>query len=43
MHYARQDLLWLKYHLNVEPKKIFALNLHLKLQEQQVSITVTKI
>ena len=20
MHYARQDLLWLKYHLNVEPK-----------------------
>ena len=23
MHYARQDLLWLKYHLNVEPKKIF--------------------
>ena len=21
MHYARQDLLWLKYHLNVEPKK----------------------
>ena len=23
MHYARQDLMWLKYHLNVEPKKIF--------------------
>ena len=23
MHYARQDLLWLKYHLKVEPKKIF--------------------
>ena len=23
MHYARQDLLWLKYHLNVKPKKIF--------------------
>ena len=23
MHYARQDLLWLKYHLNVSPKKIF--------------------
>ncbi len=23
MHYARQDLLWLKYHLNVEPKNIF--------------------
>ena len=22
MHYARQDLLWLKYHLNVEPKNI---------------------
>ena len=23
MHYARQDLLWLKYHLNASPKKIF--------------------
>ena len=23
MHYARQDLLWLKYHLSVEPKNIF--------------------
>ena len=23
MHYARQDLLWLKYHLNAEPKNIF--------------------
>ena len=23
MHYARQDLLWLQYHLNVKPKKIF--------------------
>ena len=23
MHYARQDLLWLKYHLKAEPKKIF--------------------
>ncbi len=23
MHYARQDLMWLKYHLNVEPKNIF--------------------
>ena len=23
MHYARQDLLWLKYHLNVSPKNIF--------------------
>ncbi len=23
MHYARQDLLWLKYHLNVEPKNVF--------------------
>ena len=22
MHYARQDLLWLKYHLNVKPKNI---------------------
>ena len=23
MHYARQDLLWLKYHLKVSPKNIF--------------------
>ena len=23
MHYARQDLLWLKYHLDVQPKNIF--------------------
>ena len=23
MHYARQDLLWLKYHLRVQPKNIF--------------------
>ena len=23
MHYARQDLLWLKYHLKVEPRNIF--------------------
>ncbi len=23
MHYARQDLLWLKYHLNAQPKNIF--------------------
>ena len=23
MHYARQDLLWLRYHLKVSPKKIF--------------------
>tara|TARA_B100001121_G_C18497661_1_gene530418 strand:+ start:54 stop:671 length:618 start_codon:yes stop_codon:yes gene_type:complete len=27
MHYARQDLLWLKYHLNVNPKKIFCTKL----------------
>ena len=27
MHYARQDLLWLKYHLRVEPKKIFCTKL----------------
>ena len=27
MHYARQDLLWLKYHLKVEPKKIFCTKL----------------
>ena len=23
MHYARQDLLWLKYHLKVQPRNIF--------------------
>jgi len=27
MHYASQDLLWLKYHLRVEPKKIFCTKL----------------
>ena len=30
MHYARQDLLWLKYHLNAEPKKIFCTSLPLR-------------
>ena len=27
MHYARQDLLWLKYHLQVQPKNIFCTKL----------------
>mgnify|MGYP001214125604 CR=1 FL=1 len=27
MHYARQDLLWIKYHLNVEMKNIFCTKL----------------
>ncbi len=27
MHYARQDLLWLKYHLGVSPKNIFCTKL----------------
>ena len=27
MHYARQDLMWLKYHLKVEPKNIFCTKL----------------
>ena len=27
MHYARQDLLWLKYHLDVSPKNIFCTKL----------------
>ncbi len=31
MHYARQDLLWLKYHLNVSPKNIFCSKLSSKL------------
>ena len=31
MHYARQDLLWLKYHLNVEPKNIFCTKVASKL------------
>ena len=31
MHYARQDLLWLKYHLNVEPKNIFCTKIASKL------------
>ena len=31
MHYARQDLLWLKYHLKAEPKKIFCTKLASKM------------
>ena len=31
MHYARQDLLWLKYHLKVQPKKIFCTKLASKI------------
>ncbi len=31
MHYARQDLLWLRYHLNVEPKNIFCTKLASKI------------
>ena len=31
MHYARQDLLWLKFHLDVEPKKIFCTKLASKI------------
>ena len=31
MHYARQDLLWLKYHLKVEPKNIFSTKVASKL------------
>ena len=30
MHYARQDLLWLKYHLKVEPKKYFCTKICIK-------------
>ena len=31
MHYARQDLLWLKYHLDVEIKNIFCTKLASKI------------
>ncbi len=31
MHYARQDLLWLKYHLKAEPKNIFCTKIASKL------------
>ena len=31
MHYARQDLLWLKYHLNAKPKNIFCTKVASKL------------
>ena len=31
MHYARQDLLWLKYHLKVQPKNIFCTKVASKL------------
>ena len=35
MHYARQDLLWLKYHLNVEPRNIFCTKLASKLARDE--------
>jgi len=38
MHYARQDLLWLKYHLNVEPKNIFCTKVASKLARTASSV-----
>ena len=38
MHYARQDLLWLKYHLNVEPKNIFCTKVASKLARTASSL-----
>ena len=37
MHYARQDLLWLKYHLKVEPKNIFCTKLCSKIARTAAS------
>ena len=31
MHYARQDLMWLKYHLKIAPQKIFCTKLASKI------------
>lgn len=38
MHYARQDLMWLKYHLKVEPKNIFCTKLASKIARTASSI-----
>ena len=38
MHYARQDLLWLKYHLNVKPKNIFCTKVASKLARTASSV-----
>tara|TARA_Y100000741_G_C18141779_1_gene513448 strand:- start:270 stop:887 length:618 start_codon:yes stop_codon:yes gene_type:complete len=38
MHYARQDLLWLKYHLKVEPKNIFCTKIASKLARTASSV-----
>ena len=38
MHYARQDLLWLKYHLKVEPKNIFCTKVASKLARTASSV-----
>ena len=50
MHYARQDLLWLKYHLKVEPKNIFLTDWNpknftklLSIQEMKVIKAIAKI
>ena len=43
MHYARQDLLWLKYHLNVQPKNIFCTKVVQRLLVLQVPFMDIKI
>ena len=43
MHYARQDLLWIKYHLNVEMKNIFCTKLCSKIARPHQAFMVIKI
>ena len=38
MHYARQDLLWLKYHLKVSPKNIFCTKIASKIARTASSL-----
>ena len=42
MHYARQDLLWLKYHLKVEPKNIFCTKVASKIARTASNMDLVK-
>ena len=43
MHYARQDLLWLKYHLKVEPKNIFCTKVASKIARTASNLSLIHI
>ena len=39
MHYARQDMLWLKYHLDVNLKNIFLFQIVIKISKDCITIS----